>query len=225
MKVGIITPMPEEKKALTSAIQNPVEKSFADLTVLVGEYAGQEIFLAESGIGKVAAATATTILTKVFHVDVVINTGSAGALQPELAIGDLVIGTKLTYFDADVTVFGYYFGQLPAQPAYFEADADLVKAFEALTDSQAGLIVSGDSFVQQDKKEEIKQHFPKALLAEMEGAAVAQVATRFNVPFIVLRGVSDLANGESSVTFDEFVVEAGQKSAQLLLAYLDSLSA
>ncbi|CAK1239217.1 5'-methylthioadenosine/adenosylhomocysteine nucleosidase [Fructobacillus tropaeoli] len=225
MKVGIITPMPEEKKALTNAIQNPVEKSFADLTVLVGEYAGQEIFLAESGIGKVAAATATTILTQVFHVDVVINTGSAGALQPELAIGDLVIGTKLTYFDADVTVFGYDFGQLPAQPAYFEADADLVKAFEALTDSQAGLIVSGDSFVQQDKKEEIKQHFPKALLAEMEGAAVAQVATRFNVPFIVLRGVSDLANGESSVTFDEFVVEAGQKSAQLLLAYLDSLSA
>ncbi|CAK1240550.1 5'-methylthioadenosine/adenosylhomocysteine nucleosidase [Fructobacillus evanidus] len=225
MKVGIITPMPEEKKALTNAIQNPVEKSFADLTVLVGKYAGQEIFLAESGIGKVAAATATTILTQVFHVDVVINTGSAGALQPELAIGDLVIGTKLTYFDADVTVFGYDFGQLPAQPAYFEADADLVKAFEALTDSQAGLIVSGDSFVQQDKKEEIKQHFPKALLAEMEGAAVAQVATRFNVPFIVLRGVSDLANGESSVTFDEFVVEAGQKSAQLLLAYLDSLSA
>ncbi|CAK1224655.1 5'-methylthioadenosine/adenosylhomocysteine nucleosidase [Fructobacillus tropaeoli] len=225
MKVGIITPMPEEKKALTNAIQNPVEKSFADLTVLVGEYAGQEIFLAESGIGKVAAATATTILTQVFHVDVVINTGSAGALQPELAIGDLVIGTKLTYFDADVTVFGYDFGQLPAQPAYFEADADLVRAFEALTDSQAGLIVSGDSFVQQDKKEEIKQHFPKALLAEMEGAAVAQVATRFNVPFIVLRGVSDLANGESSVTFDEFVVEAGQKSAQLLLAYLDSLSA
>jgi adenosylhomocysteine nucleosidase len=225
LKVGIITPMPEEKKALTNAIQNPVEKSFADLTVLVGEYAGQEIFLAESGIGKVAAATATTILTQVFHVDVVINTGSAGALQPELAIGDLVIGTKLTYFDADVTVFGYDFGQLPAQPAYFEADADLVKAFEALTDSQAGLIVSGDSFVQQDKKEEIKQHFPEALLAEMEGAAVAQVATRFNVPFIVLRGVSDLANGESSVTFDEFVVEAGQKSAQLLLAYLDSLSA
>ncbi|CAK1233135.1 5'-methylthioadenosine/adenosylhomocysteine nucleosidase [Fructobacillus cardui] len=225
MKVGIITPMPEEKKALTNAIQNPVEKSFADLTVLVGEYAGQEIFLAESGIGKVAAATATTILTQVFHVDVVINTGSAGALQPKLAIGDLVIGTKLTYFDADVTVFGYDFGQLPAQPAYFEADADLVKAFEALTDSQAGLIVSGDSFVQQDKKEEIKQHFPEALLAEMEGAAVAQVATRFNVPFIVLRGVSDLANGESSVTFDEFVVEAGQKSAQLLLAYLDSLSA
>ncbi|CAK1227772.1 Nucleoside phosphorylase/nucleosidase [Fructobacillus cardui] len=225
MKVGIITPMPEEKKALTNAIKNPVEKSFADLTVLVGEYAGQEIFLAESGIGKVAAATATTILTQVFHVDVVINTGSAGALQPKLAIGDLVIGTKLTYFDADVTVFGYDFGQLPAQPAYFEADADLVKAFEALTDSQAGLIVSGDSFVQQDKKEEIKQQFPKVLLAEMEGAAVAQVATRFDVPFIVLRGVSDLANGESSVTFDEFVVEAGQKSAQLLLAYLDSLSA
>ncbi|GAP00517.1 5'-methylthioadenosine/adenosylhomocysteine nucleosidase [Fructobacillus ficulneus] len=224
MKIGIITPMPEEKKALTAAIQNGVEKKFADLTVLVGDYAGHQVFLAESGIGKVAAATAATMLTQVFNVEVLINTGSAGALQPDLAIGDAVIGTELTYFDADVRIFGYDFGQLPDQPARFKSDQGLVDAFTKLTNAKPGLIVSGDSFVQDAKKAEIAKFFPEAQVAEMEGAAVAQVANRFHVPFIVLRGVSDLANGESSVTFDEYVVEAGRQSAKLLLTYLDSIA-
>ncbi|MBS9334583.1 5'-methylthioadenosine/adenosylhomocysteine nucleosidase [Fructobacillus sp. M1-13] len=224
MKIGIITPMEEEKKSLTAALEDAEVVSFSDLDVLVGRYQSQDVFLAESGIGKVAAATATTILTQVFDVDVVINTGSAGALQSELAIGDLVIGKELAYFDADVTAFGYDYGQLPAQPARFEADADLVAAFEKLTDAKTGLIVTGDTFVQQSKKDAIKKHFPDASLAEMEGAAVAQVASRFQKPFIVLRGVSDQADGESDVDFDEYVVQAGQKSAELLLSYLKGLN-
>ncbi|MBS9337164.1 5'-methylthioadenosine/adenosylhomocysteine nucleosidase [Fructobacillus parabroussonetiae] len=224
MKIGIITPMAEEKKALTEALEDAEVVSFSDLEVLVGCYQNQDVFLAESGIGKVAAATATTILTQIFDVDLVINTGSAGALQTDLAIGDLVIGQELAYFDADVTAFGYEYGQLPAQPARFTADDDLVGAFKQLTDARAGLIVSGDTFVQQSKKEAIKENFPDALLAEMEGAAVAQVASRFQTPFIVLRGVSDQADGESDVDFDDYVVQAGQKSAELLLAYLNTLN-
>ncbi|MCO0832477.1 5'-methylthioadenosine/adenosylhomocysteine nucleosidase [Fructobacillus sp. W13] len=223
MKVGIITPMAEEKKALTSALIDAEVVAFSDLEVLVGTYAGQEVFLAESGIGKVAAATATTILTQVFDVDVVINTGSAGALKQGLEIGDLVIGSEMAYFDADVTAFGYEYGQLPAQPARFTADDKMVAAFKELTDAKAGLIVTGDTFVQQSKKDAIAKNFPDAYLAEMEGAAVAQVATRFNKPFIVLRGVSDKADGSSDVDFEEYVIQAGQKSAELLLNYLDRL--
>ncbi|MBS9336128.1 5'-methylthioadenosine/adenosylhomocysteine nucleosidase [Fructobacillus papyrifericola] len=224
MKIGIITPMPEEKKSLSAALEGAEVVAFSDLEVLVGRYQEQDVFLAESGIGKVAAATATTILTQVFDVDLVINTGSAGALQEGLSIGDLVIGKELAYFDADVTAFGYDYGQLPAQPARFEADADLVKAFQALTDAPTGLIVSGDTFVQQSKKASIRKHFQDALLAEMEGAAVAQVASRFDKPFIVLRGVSDQADGQSDVDFDEYVVQAGKRSAELLLAYLKDLN-
>ncbi|CAK1226998.1 5'-methylthioadenosine/adenosylhomocysteine nucleosidase [Fructobacillus fructosus] len=224
MKIGIITPMAEEKKALTAALKDAETVAFSDLEVLVGQYNGQDVFLAESGIGKVAAATATTILTQVFDVDLVINTGSAGALQEGLSIGDLVIGSELAYFDADVTAFGYDYGQLPAQPARFQADSSLVSAFEKLTDAKKGLIVTGDTFVQQSMKEKILQNFTDAQLAEMEGAAVAQVATRFKKPFIVLRGVSDQADGESNIDFDEYVVQAGQKSAELLLAYLDTIN-
>ncbi|MDF7636820.1 5'-methylthioadenosine/adenosylhomocysteine nucleosidase [Leuconostocaceae bacterium ESL0958] len=220
MKIGIITPMAEEKQALMDAIEGATDYHYTDLTVTVGQYAGHDIYLAESGIGKVAAATATTMLIQVFHVDQVINTGSAGGIDPDLKIGDSVIASELTYFDADTTVFGNAYGQLPNQPARFESDPVLVKQFHELTGARTGLIVTGDSFVQEVLRQHIVRHFPETLVAEMEGAAVAQVANRFQVPFIVLRGVSDQANGESNVDFDIYVAEAGRASAKLLLTYL-----
>ncbi|MDF7626564.1 5'-methylthioadenosine/adenosylhomocysteine nucleosidase [Lactobacillaceae bacterium L1_55_11] len=221
MKVGIITPMAEEKGALVAALTDSKTSQIGDMEVITGQYHGHDIVLTESGIGKVAAAVAATVVIHQFQVEAVINTGSAGALQPELKIGDLVIGQQAAYSDVDVQVFGYDYGQLPGQPTYFEADPDLVATFEKLGSAQPGLIVSGDQFVQDQGRQQILTHFPKALVAEMEGAAVAQVATRFKVPFIILRGVSDLANGDSGVTFDEYVVTAGRASAQLLLQFLD----
>ncbi|CAH1849986.1 5'-methylthioadenosine/adenosylhomocysteine nucleosidase [Convivina praedatoris] len=222
MKIGIITPMPEEKGSLVAALDNKQTVLIVDMEIILGDYGHHQVILMESGIGKVAAATATTVLIQQYHPDAIINTGSAGALDPQLQIGDTVIGRQLAYSDVDVTVFGYDYGQLPGQPTYFEADQMLVKTFSKLTTTgSVGLIVSGDQFVQQSQKAEIKKHFPQALVAEMEGAAVAQVAERFNIPFIILRGVSDLANGDSGIDFDEYVVEAGRASAQLLLTFLD----
>lgn len=221
MKIGIITPMPEEKGSLVAALDNKQTILIADMEIIVGDYGHHQVILMESGIGKVAAATATTVLIQQYQPDAIINTGSAGALDPQLQIGDTVIGRQLAYSDVDVTVFGYDYGQLPGQPTYFEADPTLVQTFSKLTTGLTGLIVSGDQFVQQAQKNEIKKHFPQALVAEMEGAAVAQVAHRFNIPFIILRGVSDLANGDSGIDFDEYVVEAGRASAQLLLTFLD----
>ena len=180
------------------------------------------VILTESGIGKVAAASATTVMIDNFKPDLVVNTGSAGALDPALKIGDEVVGTRIAYSDVDVTVFGYDFGQLPNKPLYYEADINTVADFEQLTAVKKGLIVSGDQFVQDEAKQRILSHFPDALVAEMEAAAVAQVAYQFNTPFIVLRGVSDLANGDSGVVFDDYVIEAGKASAKLLLAYLDN---
>ena len=133
-----------------------------------------------------------------------------------------MIGTKVAYSDVDVTVFGYAYGQVPNKPLYYEADPTVVKDFEQLAPVKEGLIVSGDQFVQDTAKKRILTHFPEALVAEMEAAAVAQVAYQFGTPFIVLRGVSDLANGDSGVVFDDYVVEAGRASAKSLLSYLDS---
>jgi len=224
MKIGIITPMAEEKVALIAALENTVTKQHGGTEITTGQYKGHEVILTESGIGKVAAAAATTVMIDNFKPDLVVNTGSAGALNPDLKIGDEVIGTRVAYSDVDVTAFGYEFGQLPNKPLYYEADKQVIEDFKQLTKVREGLIVSGDQFVQADAKKAILLHFPDALLAEMEAAAVAQVAYQFNTPFIVLRGVSDLADGDSDVDFDEYVVAAGKASAKLLLSYLDSKS-
>ncbi|WP_278363177.1 5'-methylthioadenosine/adenosylhomocysteine nucleosidase [Leuconostoc lactis] len=222
MKIGIITPMAEEKITLIAALEDVTTKQHGGTEITSGRYKGHEVILTESGIGKVAAASATALMIDNFEPDLVVNTGSAGALDPDLKIGDEVIGTQVAYSDVDVTVFGYAYGQVPNKPLYYEADPTVVKDFEQLAPVKEGLIVSGDQFVQDTAKKRILTHFPEALVAEMEAAAVAQVAYQFGTPFIVLRGVSDLANGDSGVVFDDYVVEAGRTSAKLLLSYLDS---
>lgn len=222
MKIGIITPMAEEKITLIAALEDVTTKQHGGTEITSGRYKGHDVILTESGIGKVAAASATALMIDNFEPDLVVNTGSAGALDPDLKIGDEVIGTQVAYSDVDVTVFGYAYGQVPNKPLYYEADPTVVKDFEQLAPVKEGLIVSGDQFVQDTAKKRILTHFPEALVAEMEAAAVAQVAYQFGTPFIVLRGVSDLANGDSGVVFDDYVVEAGRASAKLLLSYLDS---
>lgn len=222
MKIGIITPMAEEKITLIAALEDVTTKQHGGTEITSGRYKGHEVILTESGIGKVAAASATALMIDNFEPDLVVNTGSAGALDPDLKIGDEVIGTQVAYSDVDVTVFGYAYGQVPNKPLYYEADPTVVKDFEQLAPVKEGLIVSGDQFVQDTAKKRILTYFPEALVAEMEAAAVAQVAYQFGTPFIVLRGVSDLANGDSGVVFDDYVVEAGRASAKLLLSYLDS---
>lgn len=222
MKIGIITPMAEEKITLIAALEDVTTKQHGGTEITSGRYKCHEVILTESGIGKVAAASATALMIDNFEPDLVVNTGSAGALDPDLKIGDEVIGTQVAYSDVDVTVFGYAYGQVPNKPLYYEADPTVVKDFEQLAPVKEGLIVSGDQFVQDTAKKRILTHFPEALVAEMEAAAVAQVAYQFGTPFIVLRGVSDLANGDSGVVFDDYVVEAGRASAKLLLSYLDS---
>lgn len=214
--------MAEEKITLIAALEDVTTKQHGGTEITSGHYKDHEVILTESGIGKVAAASATALMIDNFEPDLVVNTGSAGALDPDLKIGDEVIGTQVAYSDVDVTVFGYAYGQVPNKPLYYEADPTVVKDFEQLAPVKEGLIVSGDQFVQDTAKKRILTHFPEALVAEMEAAAVAQVAYQFGTPFIVLRGVSDLANGDSGVVFDDYVVEAGRASAKLLLSYLDS---
>ncbi len=173
MKIGIITPMAEEKLSLIAALDNTKTKQHGGTSITTGTYKGHEVILTESGIGKVAAASAATVMIDNFEPDLIVNTGSAGALDPDLKIGDEVVGTRVAHSDVDVTVFGYAFGQVPNKPLYYLADPEVVADFEKLAAVKEGLIVS------------------------------------------------DLANGDSGVVFDDYVVEAGRASAKLLLRYLD----
>lgn len=229
MKIGIIVAMEEEIKRLTEEIVGADIHKIANQIFYDGTIYDQPVTVVQAGIGKVNATIATALLIQEFEVDLVINTGSAGGLVEGLSIGDLVIATSLSYNDADNRGFGYTYGQIPQMDAEYLADKEIGKMIEEAAaplgwQIKKGLIVSGDSFISgSDKITEIKGHFPNALVTEMEGAAVAQTCSQFDIPFAVVRAVSDTADEEATMNFDEFVLLAGKRSAELVLTLIEEM--
>ena len=229
MKIGIIAAMPEELVYLLQHLDDAREEKVLGNSYHTGKVGSVELVLVESGIGKVMSAMSVAILADHFQVDAVINTGSAGAVANGIAVGDVVIADKLCYHDVDVTAFGYDYGQMARQSLYFESDKKFISLIQESLSKldqtwHLGLIATGDSFVAgEDKIKVIKEHFPQVLAVEMEGAAIAQAAHALNIPFLVIRAMSDNANHEASISFDEFIVEAGRRSAQALMTLLQSI--
>lgn len=226
MKYGIICAMEEEIKTLVEKLADKQEQSIADMKYYTGTINGHEVVLVQSGIGKVQAAVNTAFLANNFHVDCIINSGSAGGIGDGMHVGDVVLSTGTAYHDADSTAFGYKMGQMPGQPQIFEADAHLRTAVKKAAEENGlpvreGLIVTGDQFINSTAKiKQIKGIFPDALCSEMEGAAVGQVAHEFNTPYLVIRAMSDVGDEEASQSFDEFVIDAGKRSAKMILTLL-----
>lgn len=224
MKFGVICAMPEEIKELTAALENKQITTLGGKKYYEGQISGQNVVLVESGIGKVEAGITTEHLIVEFQADVVINSGSAGGIGDGLHVGDVVVSTATAYHDVDATAFGYQYGQLPGQPARFEASQkwgqEIARAGqETGLNVTTGLIVSGDQFIASEAAvKQILSHFPEAVSSEMEGAAVGQVATDHHVPYVVVRAMSDTADSNAGVSFDEFIIDAGKRSAQMLLA-------
>lgn len=229
MKFGIIAAMPQELKILVEHLQDKVEVTVLGRTYYQGRMGQHEVVLVQSGIGKVMSAMSVAILSDRFAVDAIVNTGSAGAVADGIAIGDVVVATHLAYHDVDVTAFGYAYGQMAGQELYYPADQVLLEQLtgvlaEQEITSHQGLIVTGDSFIAgQEKITEIKNHFPDVLAVEMEGAAIAQAAVNTGKPFMVIRAMSDTAQGDANITFDEFIIQAGERSAQTLIAFLEQV--
>ena len=230
MTIGVICAMEEELRALLAQLQNQKAKVVANQIYYQGTIENVPVVLVESGIGKVQMGLTAAIMLAEFKPGVVINTGSAGGIGAGLHVGDVVISSAVAYHDVDVTAFGYAIGQLPQQPREFAADSELVAAIETAAQAvglqtKTGLIVSGDQFIaSQAATERILTDYPSALAAEMEGAAIGQVATQFKVPFVVIRAMSDVADEEASQSFDEFIIDAGKRSAEMLLAYIKHLA-
>ena len=223
MTFGIICAMPEELHALNERLTDRTETVLGGKTYLAGTIENQAVVLGESGIGKVEAGITAEHLITDFKVDVVINSGSAGGIGEGLHVGDVVIATETAYHDVDVTAFGYEYGQLPAQPARFSADPTWVERISEA--GKQGLIVTGDQFVSSKAMiQQIKARFNDALSSEMEGAAVGQVATDHQVPYVVVRAMSDTGDENAGVSFDEFIVEAGKRSAAMLLQLFADLN-
>ncbi|WP_261816663.1 5'-methylthioadenosine/S-adenosylhomocysteine nucleosidase [Vibrio gallicus] len=228
MKVGIIGAMEQEVSILKQSISNLTEQQKGGCTFYAGNIKGVEVVLLQSGIGKVAASIGTTLLINEFQPDIVINTGSAGGFDASLNLGDVIISSEVRHHDADVTAFGYEIGQMAGQPAAFIADQYLIELAEkALGDKHAvrGLICTGDTFVcTPEAQQRIRSNFPSVIAVEMEASAIAQTCHQFNMPFVVVRAISDVADKESPMSFEEFLPLAAKSSSEMVFNMLDLIS-
>lgn len=229
--IGIIGAMEEEVALLRSQMQNVHTELHAGFEYTLGELHEQPVALLKSGIGKVNAAIGATLLCQLYQPKAVINTGSAGGFDPELAVGDIVISSAVCHHDVDVTPFGYEWGQVPGQPACFLPDASLVETAKAALETlpqlkaKTGLIATGDRFMHDPQDvETVRQRFPEMIAAEMEAAAIAQVCHAFQTPFVVIRALSDIAGKENALTFEQFLETAATHSATLIMEMVKKLS-
>ena len=233
--IGIIGAMDTEVDNLIARMADTVTEEYAGRRFVTGTLAGKDVVVVQSGIGKVAAAITAQMLIDRFGVTALLNTGMAGGLDSRLAVKDLVVATDAVQHDFDLTAFGhvrgFLFGGDDSRPTRFVCDPALVE--KALTAAAAvlptgnkaitGTVASGDVFVDDGTlKAAIRDNF-SAAATEMEGAAIAQTAAANGIPFVILRTISDLAEGGAKVSFDELERYAGQLAGDITAALLATL--
>jgi len=227
--IGIIGAMEEEILLIKSYINNLVEKEIASIKFYFGEINNKKIVLTQSGIGKVNSAVCATLLIEKFNVSEIVFTGVAGGVNSDLNIGDIVVSTDLVQHDFDLTSFGRKMGEIPnIKSLSIFADKNLIEIANSSI-SEIGLnfvngrIISGDQFINSKEKiKELRDVF-NADAVEMEGASVAQVCYLFNTPFVVIRSISDKADDNSHVDFNEFVKIAADNSAKIVLKMMEKI--
>lgn len=235
-RIGVIGAMDEEIEILKKILENSaLDIKFINKAVM--EFVetklnnDKTIILVRSGIGKVNAAICTQILIDIFKVELVINTGIAGALSKEVEIGDIVISKDLVEHDMDATAFGYNMGQIPRMDTFsFSTDETLCNVvYETCrrvnTDINVFIdrIVSGDKFVSSyEVKEELFKNF-NGLCTEMEGAAIAHACYLNNIHFVVIRAISDRADKAANITFEQMKTKAIEHCAKLTLELIMSV--
>lgn len=221
--IGIIGAMDEEVELLKNQMKIKKETNLAGMTFYEGELSSKNIVLVRSGIGKVNAASCAQILITKFGVSNLINSGVSGSMNPDLNQGDIVISTDTVQHDFDETALGRPVGEISRLDiTFFKSDEKLIsaaeKAGESLTDIKVikGRIASGDQFIAGgDKYQKIKTNFnPQAV--EMEGGAIGHVAYLNKIPYVVIRSISDKADGEAPLSFEEFVKMASKNASDMI---------
>ena len=223
--LGIIGAMDEEVAKVKEQMQNVDVMTKAAMEFFKGTLSGQPVVVVRSGIGKVNAAMCAQILVDEYHVDAIINTGIAGSLNAAIDIGDIVLSTDTLEHDMDAVAFGYPVGQIPRMDTLsFEADAKLRSVAKAACEKVnpevkvfEGRVVSGDQFISDKaKKQWLVENFA-GYCTEMEGAAIAHAAYLNNVPFLIIRAISDKADDSASVDYPTFEAKAIEHSVKLIL--------
>ncbi len=231
MKIGIIGAMEVEVATLKNQmnIKNVVTK--ASMEFNEGTIGNTEVVIVRSGVAKVNAGICVQILVDLFDVTHIINTGVAGSLDARINIGDIVLSTDACYHDVDATVFGYKKGEVPQLGVHaFPADASLREAAKAAIKKAApdlgvfeGRVCSGDQFVSSPDVKKAIIDEQGGMCTEMEGAAIAQACYLNKIPFVIIRAISDKADGSDIVDYPVFEEKAARDCASLVKEMINSL--
>ncbi len=224
--IGIIGATIREVKDLTERLENKSEQTVSGTIYYFGELFGKKVVVCKCGAGKVfSAISAQTMIIK-FGVEKIINVGASGSLNHDVKVGDFVIATKVVHHDFDTTGFGDEKGTIvELGRRFFETDKNIVDKISFVAKKSGiifhlGTIASGDQFICDEKvKSEIVKEFG-AISCEMEGASIGQVCTANEIPFCVLRYVTDNAEDGAIISYETLLPELAKKSVNLILEYV-----
>lgn len=220
--IGIIVAEEKELSAIKEIVTNVEEISIYEKVFYKGLIENKEVVVVKSNVGKVNSARVCQILIDKFNPSLIINVGTAGSVDNKLDIGDVVVADRLVQYDFDVTPFGRKLGEIENIGEYIEVKKELLDLFKDI-DVTIGCIATGDKFIVNiEEKDNVKNIF-KALCIEMEGASIAQVCYLDDVPFLVVRSITDKQDGSSKVDFETFLEFSSKKAASILKEILKKI--
>ncbi len=220
--------MPEEIAPILEKIGTYKTTEYAGNKYYEATYNGVELVIAYSKIGKVFSTLTAATMIEHFGAQKLLFSGVAGAISSELKVGDLIVATKLSQHDLDITAFGHPFGYVPEGAVFVESDKTLLElsktvAAEMGLHVKEGIIATGDQFVaNEERKNWIGSTFGADAL-EMEGGSVAVVCNALHVPFFILRAISDAADMDASFSFDAFLESSAKISAEFVMKMVDKI--
>ncbi|MDO9266060.1 MAG: 5'-methylthioadenosine/adenosylhomocysteine nucleosidase [Sulfurimonas sp.] len=229
MKIAIMGAMPEEISPILEKIGSYKTTQYAGNKYYEASYRGIDLVIAYSKIGKVFSTLTATTMIEHFGAKKLLFSGVAGAISPTLKVGDLIVATKLAQHDLDITAFGHPFGYVPEGAVFVEADKEMIEMSKNVAKSmgktvQEGIIATGDQFVaNEERKNWIGATFGADAL-EMEGGSVAVVCNALEIPFFILRAISDAADMDASFSFDEFLQTSAKESAEFVMKMVEKLA-
>lgn len=219
--------MDKEMAMLLKKIDNPKEVIIMNQSFYVGCYEEKEVIFTTAGIGKVNAGITTVLMIEHFQPELIINSGIAGGFLEMLQPLDIVAATKVVYSDVDMTsniIGGLPYGQMDGSPEFFET------AYKLLNNNNLhfGTIISGDQFVDNFEKTNclVNKYFSKydVIAVDMESASISQVCTKYKVPFLVIRSISDIIGKSNGMDYDKFSYLASDKSCEIVLETIKNLA-
>ena len=228
--IGIIAAVSEEMEAIKLKMNNIKEINIFNLKFFDGKIGKQKVILVKCGVGKVNAARTTQIMIDKFEIEYIINIGSAGSINDEIKYGDIIIGKYVLQHDFDITAFGHEKGYISNIGVKLESNKKLIKRCEYVIKNMknleyrciVGTIATGDIFCTSKKmKDKIRTKFD-ADCVEMEGAAIAQVAYLSDIPFIIIRSISDTPNEENQIDFNKYLKMAADRCAVFIEKLLNA---